>query len=79
MVMNPMAFMTPQQQEMLKKVQAISKDISAQIKTSDNEIHVLLNTDNPDAAQLIPQIQEGLVNSLASTLYQMFNISGKRV
>ena len=79
MVMNPMAFMTPQQQEMLKKVQAISKDISAEIKTSDNEIHVLLSADKPDAVQLLPQIQEGLVNSIANTLYQMFGISGKRV
>ncbi len=79
MVMNPMAFMTPQQQEMLKKVQAVSKNISAQIKTSDNEIHVLLKTDNPESAQLLPQIQEGLVNSIANTLYQMFNISGKRI
>lgn len=79
MVMNPMAFMTPQQQETLKKVQAISKYISAQIKTQDNEIHVLLKTDNPEAAQILPQIQEGLVNSIANSLYQMFNISGKRV
>lgn len=79
MVMNPMAFMTPQQQEMLKKVQLVSKNISAQIKTSGNEIHVWLNTDNPEAAQLLPQIQEGLVNSIANTLYQMFNIAGTRI
>lgn len=79
MAMNPMAFMTPQQQEMLKRVQAVSKNISAQIKTSDNEIHVWLNTDNPEAAQLLPQIQEGLVNSLANTLYQMFGIAGARI
>lgn len=79
MVMNQMAFMTPQQQEMLKKVQAVSKNISAQIKTSDNEIRIWLNTDNPEAAQLLPQIQEGLVNSMANTLYQMFGISGTRI
>ena len=78
MVMNPMAFMSPQQQETLKKVQAVSKNITAEISTSHNEIHVLLKTDNPEAVQLLPQIQEGLVNSIANTLYQMFEITGKR-
>lgn len=79
MVMNPLAFLTPQQQEALKRIQAVSQNISAQIKTSDNQLQVWLKTDDPEAAQLLPQIQEALVNSIAGTLYQMFNISGERV
>ena len=79
MVMNPLAFLTPQQQETLKKIQAVSQHINAQIKSSDNELQVSLKTENPEAAQLVPQIQEALVNSIAQTLYQMFNITGERV
>ena len=78
MVMNPLAFLTPQQQEVLQRIQAVSKNINAEIKTSDNQLQVWLKTDNPEAAQLVPQIQEALVNSIANTLYQMFNISGQR-
>jgi hypothetical protein len=78
-MMNPMAFMSPQQQEMLRKIQAVSQNISAQIKTSDNQLQLWLETDDPEAAKLMPQIQELLVNSIASSLYQMFNISGERV
>lgn len=79
MVMNPMAFMTPQQQETLKKIQEVSKNISAQIKTSDNQLQVWLKTDDPEAAKILPQIEEALVNSIAGTLYQMFAISGERI
>jgi hypothetical protein len=78
MVMNPLAFLTPQQQEVLQRIQAVSKNINAEIKTSDNQLQVWLKTDNPEAAQLVPQIQEALVNSIANTLYQMFNITGQR-
>lgn len=78
-MVNPLAFLSPQQQEVLEKIQAISQNINAQIKTSDNEVQISLKTDNPEAAQLVPQIQEALVNSIAQTLYQMFNITGKRV
>lgn len=78
-MVNPLAFLSPQQQEMLKKIQAVSQHIKAQIKTSDNELQVSLKTENPEAVQLVPQIQEALVNSIAQTLYQMFNIEGERV
>jgi len=79
MVMNPLAFLTPQQQEVLQRIQAVSKNINAEIRTSDNQLQVWLKTDNPEAAPLVPQIQEALVNSIANTLYQMFNITGQRV
>jgi len=78
-MVNPMAFMTPQQLEMLKKVQAVSQNIRAQVKTSDNQLQVWLTTDDPEATKLIPQIQEALVSSISSSLYQMFNISGERI
>lgn len=78
-MVNPLSFLTPQQQEALERVQAVSQNINAEIKTSGDQLQVWLKTDDPQAAQLIPQIQEALVNSIAGTLYQMFNISGRRV
>jgi len=78
-MINPMAFMTPQQQEMLKRIQGVSQNIRAQVKTADNQLQVWLTTDDPEAAKLLPQIQELLVSSIASSLYQLFNISGERI
>lgn len=78
-MINPLAFMTPQQQELLKKIQAVSQHIDAQIRTSDGKLEVWLKTDDPEALKIVSQIQEALVNSIASTLYQMFSISGERI
>jgi len=78
-MVNPLSFLNPQQQEVLKRVQLVSQNINTQIRIVDNEVRVSLKTDDPEAAQLLPQIQEALVNSIANTLYQMFNISGERL
>ena len=74
---NRLAFLSLQQQEMLKRVQAVSQKITARVKTGENGLEVELNTDDPEASQLIPQIQETLVSCIAGTLYQTFAIGGE--
>jgi len=81
MVLNPMAFATPQQREQLIKMQVFTQRIKYIIHTEDgeNRLEVTLKTDNPEAAQLIPQIREGIVDSITQMLYQMFAMNGERV
>lgn len=77
MVMNPLQMMSPEQQKLLVEVQKFTKDIKAVIhKEGDNSFTVTLNTDNPEAQQYLPQIQNSMINSLAQTLYTFFNITG---
>jgi hypothetical protein len=42
-------------------------------------VEITLKTDDPMAAQLIPQIREGIVDSATQMLYQMFAMEGERV
>jgi hypothetical protein len=78
---NPMAFATPQQREQLIKMQVFTQRIKYIIHTEDgeNRLEVTLKTDNPEAAQLIPQIREGIVDCITQMLYQMFAMNGERV
>jgi len=79
MAFNPMAFATPQQRQELAKFQQFTKDVRATIHTEDNRVEITLETDNPQAAQLIPQLQEGIVTSVSQMLYTMFAVEGRRV
>lgn len=81
MVDNLMAFATPQQREQLEKMQGLTQKIKYIIHTEDSENHVevTLKTDDPEVAQLLPQLRESLVTFIAQLLYQIFNISGERV
>jgi hypothetical protein len=79
MAFNPMAFATLQQKEQLAKFQQFTKDVKCTIHTEDNRVEITLETDNPQAAQLIPQLQEGIVGSVSQMLYQMFAVEGRRV
>lgn len=81
MVFNPMAFATPQQKEQLMKMQVFTQKIKYVIHTEDSEnrVEVTLKTDDPEAAQLLPQLQEGIVTSVTQMLYQMFSMEGERV
>lgn len=78
-MINPFSFLNPNQLDTLQRVQQVSRNIKVEITTSDRELGLQFVTEDPEAAQLIPQIQEALVTSIANTLYQMFNISGRRV
>ena len=49
------------------------------VHTEDNRVEITLNTDDPEAAQLIPQLQEGIVGSVTQMLYQLFSMAGERV
>ena len=78
---NPMAFATPKQREEMMKMQALSQKIKYIVHTEDSEnrVEVTLKTDDPEAAQLLPQITEGIVTSVTQMLYQMFAMNGERV
>lgn len=75
---NPMAFATPQQQEQLAKMQVLTQNVKYIIHTENNRVEVSLETDDPEAAKLFPQLQEGMVNSITQMLYQLFAMSGER-
>ena len=81
MVLNPLAFATPQQREQLARMQELSKRIKYIVHTDDaqNRIQITLKTDDPESTQLIPQILEAMVGSTTQTLYQLFAMEGERV
>jgi hypothetical protein len=79
MVFNPIAFATPQQREQLVQAQQFTRKIKYVVRTEGNRIEFSLITDDKEAAQLLPQIQEGIVNSVTQMLYTMFAMSGERV
>ena len=81
MVFNPMAFATPQQREQLEKMQGLTQKIKYIIHTEDSEnrLEVTLETDDPEAVKLLPQLREAMVNSLTQMLYQFFAMNGERV
>ena len=78
-MLNPMAFATPQQQAELDRMQVFTKQIRYVIHTGDDSVEITMKTDDAEAAQLIPQLQEGVVTSVTQMLYQMFGIEGERV
>ena len=79
MVFNPMTFATPQQQEQLVNMQALTKKISYIIHFEGNLVGITLKTEDAEAAELIPQLQEGIVTSVTQMLYQLFSMAGERV
>ncbi|MFW6125488.1 MAG: hypothetical protein ACOC58_00120 [Chloroflexota bacterium] len=79
MVFNPMSFATPQQKQHLETMQQFTKSIKYIVHTEDNRVEFRLETDDPDAAQLIDQLLEGIVTSTTQMLYQMFEMQGERV
>lgn len=79
MAFNPMAFATPQQREQMAKFQQFTTNMKYVIHTEANMVEVRLETDDPQAAQLIPQLQEGIVGSVTQMLYTMFAMKGERV
>jgi hypothetical protein len=76
---NPMAFATQQQKEQLAKMQVFTRRIRYVIHTEANRVEITLQTDDAEAMQLIPQLQEGIVGSTAQMLYQLFAMEGERV
>jgi len=79
MVFNPIAFVSPQQREQLVQAQRFTRKIKYIVHTEGNRIELSLATDDAEAAQLLPQIQEGIVTGLTQLLYTMFAMSGERV
>jgi len=81
MVFNPLTMATPQQREQLAKAQQFTKHIKYIVHTEDsqNRLEFTLKTDDPQAAQLIPQLQEGIVASVTQMLYTLYAMEGERV
>lgn len=79
MVFNPLTMATPQQREQLERMQVFTKKIKYVVHTEDNRVEVTLNTDDAEAMQLLPQLQEGIVSSVTQMLYTMFAMEGSRV
>ncbi|MBI2849782.1 MAG: hypothetical protein HYX80_01910 [Chloroflexi bacterium] len=79
MAMNPMAFFSPQQMEQLAQAQQLTRKIKYVVHTDGNRIELSLSTDDKETAQLLPQIQDAIVNNLTQLLYTMFAMSGERV
>ena len=78
MAMNPLTMLNPEQAKMLEEVQKFTKDIKCVVKKEGGSCFtVTLNTNNPQAEEYLPQIQNSLINSLAQTLYTFFNIQGR--
>jgi hypothetical protein len=61
------------------QAQQFTKKIKYVVHTEGNRIDISLVTDDKEAAQLLPQIQEGIVSSVTQMLYTMFAMSGERV
>ncbi len=78
MVFNPIALTSPQQREQLAQAQRFTRKIRYIVHTEGNRIELSLATDDAEAAQLLPQIQEGIVTSITQLLYTMFAMSGER-
>lgn len=76
-----MVMFTPQQQAELLKMQQFTKNVKYIVHTDDSEnrVEVSLKTDDPQAAELLPQIREGIVSSVTQMLYTMFAMQGDRV
>lgn len=79
MAFNPMAFITPEQREQLAKIQKFTEKVKYTVHTDAGRVEFTLETDDPEAARLIPQIQEGIINTVTQLLYTTFNMSGERI
>ena len=79
MAFNPMAFATQQQKDQLAKMQQFTRSVKYVIHTEENRVEIALETEDSEAAQLIPQLKEGIVGSVSQMLYQLFDMKGERV
>jgi len=79
MVFNPLVTATPQQREELAKAQQFTKHIKYIVHTDGNGAEFTLQTDDPQAALLIPQLLEGIVLSVTQMLYTLYAMEGERI
>ena len=71
-----MSMMSPQQKANLARVKEMAKDVKALIKTRQNGVEVILVSDNVQGQQMIPQLKEAVVASIAQSLTMLFGIKG---
>ena len=57
---NPMAFGNPHQLHQLEKMQVLTRKIRCTVHTEDDRVEFALKTEDDEAKQVIPQLQEAL-------------------
>lgn len=67
--------------EHIKQVQEVTRHIRSEVRVDKKEgkITLSLSTDNPDAAQTIPNMLEQFATGLCQQMYIMFAISSEWV
>jgi hypothetical protein len=76
---NLMGFATPEQRKQIAELQTVTQKIKYVVHTESNRVEVSLQTDDPKATEVLPQITEGIVDSVTQMLYQLFAMEGERV
>lgn len=68
-------------QEKLRQLQEVTKHIKAEIVVDKKKgiLELRYITDNPQAAQAIPNLIERMAGELAQNLYVVFAMQGKRI
>ena len=69
--------LTTEQQQQIAQMQTLTKFIRAEVHTENDTVSVKLLTNNQQAKETIPKIQEAMVSSIANILYTLFGIEGK--
>jgi len=75
-MVNPMGFMTPEQMEMVAKIQEHTDSIKALVVRHKGVITITLSTQNEEAKEYVPQVQDALIKSIAQSLQILFGITG---
>ena len=76
---NPLGLITPAQQEQLAMMQVYTTKIHYVLHTEDNRMEISLQTEDAEAENFVPQLQEAMVGCISQVLYHMFGIQGERV
>lgn len=72
-----MSMLNAEQQRAIAEVQKHTNYIKATITSDDKSVTCSLTTTEKEAEQWIPQIKEGMIQSIAQTLQVLFGISGE--
>lgn len=68
---------TPEQLQALSRIREATSKIRATIISKDNFVKIELDSEDEEAKAQIPGVRRAIVDSLATTLHQLFGIGGK--
>ena len=75
-MVSPMSMMTPEQMKMVAQIQAHTNSIKALVVRRKGVLTVTLSTQEDEAKEYIPQVQDALIKSIAQSLQVLFGITG---